>query len=171
MIRFIIIILFVFGGYGFAQQKSVFDIARSGTMIEIEQLYKEKPNCLNEVNEHGFSPLILACYKGNTNVARFLIEKKSNLDYVSDEGTALMAAVVRGKTDLVQLLLENGANPNLTNLQGTTALMYATQFKNVELVKLLLQHKADKTLVNKDQKTAFEIAVFSNNEEIINLLK
>lgn len=82
-----------------------------------------------------------------------------------------MAAVVRGKNELAKSLLENGANPNLTNLQGTTALMYASQFKNVELVKLLLQYKADKTIINKEQKTAFEFAVFSNNDEIINLLK
>jgi hypothetical protein len=170
MIRFLIMLVIVTVNC-FAQQKSIFDVARNGTLPEIEQLYTENKNCINEINEFGFSPLILACYKGNTEVAKFLIEKKTNLNYVSDEGTALMAAVVKGKNELVKLLLENGANPNLTNLEGTTALMYATQFKNIELVKLLLQYKADKTIVNKDQKTAFEFAVFSNNDEIINLLK
>ena len=170
MVRFFIVFLIVTSNC-LAQQKSIFDISRNGTLLEIEQLYKEDINCVNKINEHGFSPLILACYKGNSEVARFLIEKKSNLDYVSDEGTALMAAVVRGKNELAKSLLENGANPNLTNSEGTTALMYASQFKNVELVKLLLQYKADKTIVNNDQKTAFEFAVFSNNDEIINLLK
>lgn len=170
MNRFLILFLLITSN-SFAQQKSIFDVARSGTLHEIEVLYKENKNCINEINEYGFSPLILACYKGNSEVAKFLIQKKSTLDYVSDEGTALMAAVVRGKNELVKLLLENGANPNLTNLEGTTALMYAAQFKNIELAKLLLQHKADKTIVNKDQKTAFEFAVFSNNDEIINLLK
>jgi hypothetical protein len=170
MIRFLIVFVIVTSNC-FAQQKSIFDVARNGTLNEIEQLYTNNKNCINEINEYGFSALILACYKGNSEVAKFLIEKKSNLDYVSDEGTALMAAVVREKNELAKSLLENGANPNLTNLQGTTALMYATQFKNIELVKLLLQYKADKTIVNKDQKTAFEFAVFSNNEEIINLLK
>lgn len=170
MIRFILVFLLITSN-SFAQQKSIFDVARSGTLNEIEQLYSKNKNCINEINEYGFSPLILACYKGNSEVAKFLIEKKSNFDYVSDEGTALMAAVVRGKNELAKSLLENGANPNLTNLEGTTALMYASQFKNLELVKLLLQYKADKTIVNKDQKTAFEFAVFSNNDEIINLLK
>ena len=170
MIRFLIVFVIVTSNC-FAQQKSIFDVSRSGTLHEIEVLYKENKNCINEINEYGFSPLILACYKGNTEVAKFLIEKKSNLNYVSDEGTALMAAVVRGKNELAKSLLENDANPNLTNIGGTTALMYAAQFKNVELVKLLLQHKADKTIVNKEQKTAFEYAVFSNNDEIINLLK
>lgn len=170
MIRFLIMFVIVTVNC-FAQQKSIFDAARNGTLHEIEQLYAENRNCVTEINEYGFSPLILACYKGNTEVAKFLIEKKANLDYVSDEGTALMAAVVKGKNELVKLLLENGANPNLTNLEGTTALMYATRFKNIELVKLLLQCKADKMMVNKDKKTAFEYAVFSNNDEIINLLK
>lgn len=170
MVRFFIVSLLVISNC-FAQQKSIFDVARNGTLQEIELFYSKNINCINEINENGFSPLILACYKGNSEIAKFLIEKKSNLDYVSDEGTALMAAVVRGKNELAKSLLENGANPNLTNLEGTTALMYASQFKNVELVKLLLHYKADKTMVNKDQKTAFEFAVFSNNDEIINLLK
>ncbi len=170
MVRFLIVLLIATSNC-FAQQKSIFDVARSGTLQEIEQLYSQNKNCINEINENGFSPLILACYKGNSEIAKFLIEKKSNIDYVSDEGTALMAAIVRRKNELVKLLLENGANPNLSNLQKTTALMYAVQFKNIESVKLLLQYKADKTIVNKDQKTAFEIAVFTNDEEIINLLK
>lgn len=167
--NFIVFIVFVFGC--FAQPKTVFDLARKGSLTEIEQLYTTNTNCINEINENGFSPLILACYKGNTEVAKFIINKKVTIDYVSDEGTALMAAVVRGKNELVKLLLENNANPNLTNLNGTTALMYATQFKNSELVKLLLHYKANKLVKDNDGKTAFEIAVFSNNDEIINLLK
>jgi len=59
----------------------------------------------------------------------------------------------------------------VTDEKGTTALMYAVQFRNVAFVQLLLKHKADKTLKDKNGKTAFEFAVFSGNEEIINLLK
>jgi hypothetical protein len=170
MIRFLIVFIIVTVNC-FAQQKSIFDVARNGTLHEIEQLYAENKNCVTEINEYGFSPLILACYKGNTEVAKFLIEKKANLDYVSDEGTALMAAVVKGNPKLTKLLLEKGANPNLTNHNGTTSLMYAVKFKNIEIIKLLLEYKANKSLIDKEGNSAFEYAIQTTNEEIINLLK
>lgn len=166
---FLIIFLFQFSI--FAQEKlNVYDIARKGTVPEIEVLNKETPEIINTPNERGFTPLILACYSGNEAVAMYLIEN-SNVDFVSSEGTALMAAVVKGNVKLTKELLEKKANPNLTNKQGTTALIYAVQFKNAELISLLLKYNASKSKLDSDGKTAFEYAVFAGDETIINLLK
>lgn len=155
----------------FAQDKlGIYDIARKGTVDQVQVFFKESPEIISTPNEYGFSPLILACYSGNKAVASYLVDKV-NLDYVSPEGTALMAAVVKGNVLLVKLLLEKNANPNLTNKQGTTALIYAVQFKNTEIINLLLQHNASKLQMDKEGKTAFEYAVFARNETIINLLK
>ena len=163
--------LFLYTISVFSQEKvSVYDIARKGTIDQIQALFKENPESINTPNPSGFSPLILACYSGNESVANYLIEKV-NLDYVSNEGTALMAAVVKGNLKLASLLLEKKANPNLTNKQGTTALIYAVQFKNAELIKLLLKYNASKSQLDNEGKTAFEYAVFSGDETIINLLK
>ena len=163
--------IFIFQISIFAQEKlDIFDVARKGTVNQIEALYKETPETINSPNQSGFSPLILACYSGNENVATYLIEN-SNVDYVSSEGTALMAAVVKGNARLVKLLLEKKANPNLTNKQGVTALIFAVQFKNAEIIRLLLEHKASKSQIDNDGKTAFEYAVFAGDETIINLLK
>lgn len=154
-----------------AQEKSVFDIARSGTLTEIQNLNKSNPDLINSLNESKTSPLILACYRGNIEVAKFLIENVKDINYNSDMGTALMAAAYKNQPELVKLLLVKNANPNLTDTNGTTALSLAVQFKNEQLVKLLLDHKADKTIKDNKGKTAFEYAVFSQNEQIINLLK
>ena len=154
-----------------AQEKNVFDIARSGTLTEIQNLNKSNPDLINSLNENKTSPLILACYRGNIEVAKFLIENVKNINYNSDMGTALMAATYKNQPQLVKLLLEKKANPNATDANGITALSLAVQFKNTELVKLLLEYKADKTIKDNKGKTAFEYAVFSQNEPIINLLK
>lgn len=166
------VIFFFFSAIAvFSQEKTtIYDIARKGTIDQIQSLYKENPEIINTPNQSGFSPLILACYNGNEAVATYLIEKV-NLDYVSNEGTALMAAVVKGNVKLANLLLEKNANPNLTNKQGTTALIYAVQFKNAELIQLLLKYNASKSQLDNDGKTAFEYAVFSGDDAIINLLK
>lgn len=154
-----------------AQNKTVFDIAREGTLIEMQNLDKSNPDSINSVNENKSSPLILACYRGNIEVAKFLIKNVKDINYNSDMGTALMAATYKNQTELVKLLLEKKANPNATDANGTTALLLAVQFKNTQLVKLLLEYNADKTIKDSKEKTAFEYAVFSENEQIINLLK
>lgn len=154
-----------------AQDKTVFDVARNGTLIEIQNLNKSNPELINTVNESKSSPLILACYRGNIEVAKFLIQNVKDINYNSDMGTALMAATYKNQLELVKLLLENKANPNATDANGTTALLLAVQFKNIPLVKLLLEYKADKTIKDSKGKTAFEYAAFSENEQIINLLK
>ena len=171
LMRYILLFLFSISTSLIAQQKDCFDVARKGTVEQMMQLYEANHDVVNSKNDFGFTPLILACYQGNNEVAIFLIKKNADINYVSDEGTALMAAVVKGNLELVKALLMNKANLDLTNSKGTTALMYAVQFNNYEITKLLLEYKANKTLINNEGKTAFEYAVFSNNEKIINLLK
>lgn len=153
------------------QTLNVFDIARKGTLNEIETIYKKDPTLINSIDQNKFSPLILACYRENIEVAKFLITHVANINYSSDMGTALMAATYKNQVALVQLLLENKADVNATDAEGTTPLMLAVQFKNIELTKLLLKYKADKSIKDKKGKTAFEYAVFANDDQIINLLK
>lgn len=151
--------------------KSIFDIARNGTVTEVKELMKQNPDVINQINENGFSPLILACYRGNTPVAEFLITHVKNMNYASGEGTALTASVFKGDRNLTQKLLQNNADPNVANSSGVTPLIYAVQSQNKEMVELLLKNKANKTLSDKQGKTVFEYALFSKNQDIINLLK
>lgn len=171
----IILILSIFLSFSVmsAQEKakSIFDIARSGTVAEVQELMKQNPDIISQTNENGFSPLILSCYRGNTPVAEFLITHVKNINYASGEGTALTASVFKGDKNLTQKLLQNKADPNITNTGGITPLMYAIQSQNKEMVELLLKNKADKTLADKQGKTVFEYALLSKNQEIINLLK
>lgn len=151
--------------------KSIFDIARSGTVPEVQELMKQNPDVINQINENGFSPLILACYRGNIPVAEFLITHVKNMNYASGEGTALTASVFKGDKNLTQKLLANKADPNAASSSGVTPLIYAVQSQNKEMVELLLKNKANKTLSDKQGKTVFEYALFTKNQDIINLLK
>ena len=171
MKQFWLLLFIFFSALLQAQDKTVFDVARKGTMSEIKAVYDKDKSIVNAIDDKGSSMLILACYRGNHEVAQFLIDNQADLNYVSKNGTALMACVVKVELQLVDELLKKGANPDLTDDNGMTALMYAVQFKNVEMVKKLVDAKANKEQKCKQNKTAFEYAVFSNNEEIINVLK
>ena len=151
--------------------KSVFDIARNGTVAELKELMNNNPDIINKINENGFSPLILACYRGNMDVADFLIDNVKELNYKSQEGTALAGLCIRYNKDLVEHLLKKNADPNIPDGTGTTPLFWAVKSGNKELVELLLQYKADKTMKDSAGMTPFEYALKTNNKEIINILK
>ncbi|SDJ55100.1 ankyrin repeat domain-containing protein [Chryseobacterium jejuense] len=172
--RNLIIALSVFlGSFLWAQEKakSIFDIARSGTVSEVKELMKQNPDIINQTNENGFSPLILACYRGNVEVAEFLIDHVKNVNYKSKEGTALAGLSVKYNKKLVEDLLKKNADPNIADDTGSTPLFWAVKFGNKELIELLLKYKADKSIKDSMGMTPFEYALQTHKEEIINILK
>lgn len=154
-----------------AQAPTVFELARKGNLEAMRELVASDPKSVNATDQHGFSPLILATYRANNEVAKFLIEKGSDINYNSEMGNALMAAIVRGNNEMALYLIDKGTQLNATDAGQTTALMFAVQFKNPEIIKALLGKHADKTLTDSKGKTAFEYAAISADQQIINLLK
>ena len=63
------------------------------------------------------SPLRVACFDGHFPVVKFLVEKGANVNSVNKFGhSVLMNAVLMERTDMVILLLDNGADVNYTAL-------------------------------------------------------
>jgi len=151
--------------------KSIFDIARNGTVDEVKEQMKQNPDIINQTNENGFSPLILACYRGNVKVAEFLIDHVKDINYKSQEGTALAGLSVKYNKDLVLYILSKNADPNIADATGSTPLFWAVKFGNLELTRLLLQYKADQSIKDAQGMTPFEYALQTNNKDLINLLK
>jgi ankyrin repeat protein len=74
----------------------------------------------------GFTPLMFAARAGDLETVRLLVSKKADLDAVSvEEGTALVIAAAVGNEEIALYLLEQGANPNLTDANGMTPMHYA----------------------------------------------
>ena len=69
----------------------------------------------------------------------FSVDEKS--PHVGD--TALLLATASGHRDIVELLLEHGANVDVQDNYGTTALMAAANRGNRDMVELLLEHGAN----------------------------
>ena len=101
-----------------AQDKNVFDVARKGTLIEMEAIYKQKTELVDAVNDNKATPLILACYRNNEAVALYLTDKVSNINYNSGMGTALMAAIMSGNKVIIQKLISKKADLDQKDTQG-----------------------------------------------------
>lgn len=167
-----IILTLIFGfGYIFGFSQNVFDVARKGNLEEIKEIMKANKEAINQIDEYSFSPLILACYHRNRDVAEFLIENVKDLDYISNQGSALAALSINYDKDLVIKLLNKKANPNVKDKNGVTPLIWAVKMGNKDLVTILLEYKADRNLSDNSGKTAFEYAIESRNLEILNIIK
>ena len=84
--------------------------------------------------------------------------------------TALVWAVGGNKTNVAQLLIANGADPNLADNAGRTPLMLAVSLGNEVLVRGLLAAKADPSAADSEGMTAKDWAEKHKRPELIELL-
>jgi len=64
------------------------------------------------------------------------------------EQTALHKASRNGSLNVLEMLLEAGANPNIVDVKKRSPLMIAAELGYVDLAKALLEHGADARLVD-----------------------
>ena len=152
-------------------QSDIFDACRKGTVKDVISIYTKDTNSINNTNEAGYTPLILACYHGNDEVVEFLIDKVDDINGTSDYGTPLMAAVVKGDLNIVEMLLARNADTNIADTNGTTALHYAIFFKQLDIVKLLAKAGAKSDIKDGRGQSAMDYAMLTNNDQIIKILK
>lgn len=165
-----IIYLFCIATLSVNAQQNIFDAARHGSVEEVKTLMKTDSNIINQKNENGHTPLILATYKGNNEVALFLVDHVKDINDKSADGTALMAAVVADNKDVVKALLNKKADVNYADNSGVTALLYATMFSNADLVALLINAGADTNAKDVRGHSAHDYAKMTKQDKILQLL-
>uniref|UniRef100_A0A8C4TL73 Uncharacterized protein n=1 Tax=Erpetoichthys calabaricus TaxID=27687 RepID=A0A8C4TL73_ERPCA len=85
--------------------------------------------------------------------------------------TALMLAVSHGRQEMMQALLDCGADVNMQDDEGSTALMCASEHGRAEIVKLLLaQPGCDVSIADNDGSNALSIALEAAHNDIAMLL-
>ena len=155
--------------FSFAQT-DVFDCARTGTAEEMEAFYTSNPELVDALNDRGSSPLTLAAYYNNIEVANYLIDKVDNINGNSDDGTPLMAAVVKGHVEIAEAFVKAGADPNLTDANGATALHYAVMFNNQQLATLLMEAGASAFMKNNVGQSPLDFAKMHNDKTLNTIL-
>lgn len=103
---------------------------------------------------------------------RLLLDRGAAIDSQASDGrTALyLAASQRHSEDVLALLLEKGANPNLATTNGRTPLMAAAAGGAVPLMRRLIEKKANVNAVSGTNSVALMDAASSRSVEAVNLL-
>eukprot|EP00854_Cymbomonas_tetramitiformis_P011052 gene11052-13071_t len=100
-----------------------------------------------------------------------LIESGSNVRTVKKGKTPLHWAAINGHVLIVQTLLQAGAEPDIADSEGATALFYAVERNLKDVVQILIQSGADVNVRNQAGETLLKVAVLERNNEVYEVLK
>lgn len=118
----------------------------------------------NLADFHGVTALMIAAHKGHVDAVSFLINISngcSSLETISG-WTALRSAVKNGDIKIINLLLDDGSDPNHLFFDDTTPLMLAARNGHTEVIKLLINRGAKTNYAHPQDWTALHSAVFHN---------
>ena len=144
-------------GYGGVVFNALQAAASSGNEKIISYFLKQEMD-INTRTPQGWTPLIIAVRDGQTTAAKALIYYKADLNAQTDLGaTALMMAVTqefpseKEREELLVYMLKRGANPNLTNAFGYSALYYAAALHKANIAKILYEYGANPSTEEKQK--------------------
>ena len=118
------------------------------------------------------NPLFIAVYNEDEDLVRLLIKHRARIETPCGSGndgrveSVLIHACRYGATEIVQLLMDEGADVNARDYQGDTALTDAAKFGHKEIVMALIGKGADVNAVSDEQCTSLTYALLLSRDEI-----
>lgn len=153
--------------------RKVKKLIKKGLPLDKAPIDLNRDDYRGDVYHLGAPPALIAV--GNYAVIQTLADYHADLDakHISDGETALILAARLSEIDSLYVLLYNGANPNLQDNTGKTALMWAALSKNPDraIIKALLRYNADASLTDGNGDTAFSLAKKSGQDALADLIQ
>ncbi|CAD6198096.1 unnamed protein product [Caenorhabditis auriculariae] len=138
---------------------------------EATRVLLERGSDINaQIETNRNTALTLACFQGRTEVVRLLLSYNANVEHRAKTGlTPLMEAANGGYTEVGDLLLEAGADPNTAPVPSSrdTALTIAADKGHEKFVELLVHRGAAIDARNKKGCTALWLACHSGHLETV----
>lgn len=155
----------------------VFEAAALGETELVEELLGSVPEGAKAMAPDGFGLLGLAVYFGRFDTAEFLLNSGANPNTSSANAFKVRpihsAAAHRdpdASLELVKLLLEWDADPNVAQAGGWTPLHQAAAHGREEIAELLVEKGASLTTKSEDGRTPLEMARAKGHAELEGLL-
>jgi ankyrin repeat protein len=124
-----------------ARKDSAFLVAGARGHTEVVRLTLAAGANLKSTNRFGGTALIPACHYGHIDTVRELLKTTIDVDHVNNLGwTALLEAVILGDggprhREIVGLLLDRGANPNIADRDGVTPYAHSQKRGYAEMAR------------------------------------
>ncbi|CAC5359841.1 unnamed protein product [Mytilus coruscus] len=127
-------------------------------------------------NNEELQPFFYACENGFAKVAEYLLQYLAKGIRVNEKyrrknkRCVLHVVCANGYTNLVKLLLENNAEVDVKDADGSTPLHLACHKGNTRIVSALLHNNANVDVKDSFGKTSVYTACSENNERVLQLL-
>jgi ankyrin repeat protein len=112
--KILLIWIFIFHFKSILNAQSIHDLARSGTAAQMEKYLRKHPDHLNlnTNSEHGATPLLLATYRGNHEVAAVLLNAGADPNQCFKEGGIINGVIFKADSEMLDLLIKKGVDVN-----------------------------------------------------------
>ncbi|CAL1703640.1 unnamed protein product [Somion occarium] len=150
-----------------------------GHLWVVRRILRDDPHLLNEeIPEYG-TPLMLAAYRGQVEIAQLLLDLGAEIDKSSTTTgrspgvsiTSMFLAIEFNREAVVELLLSRGANPNGRCSPANQAVIHAASFRGqASMLRKLLQYPVDINATRDDGATALHAAIEGGNLAVVHLL-
>ena len=166
--------------------RNIFVLTCTNVWIEVDdwtewQSVSQTSNCFNstvssiEIDSDLVDRFLSAAYEGDVSTVNELLEEGVPIDCVDGrDQTALFRAVFNNRTDVIRLLLQNGANANKRNRLGNTPVHYAAMVNSTEAIAVLLKHGASINIKNNLGRKPIDEArgiMWNNNGAAVRMLE
>jgi ankyrin repeat protein len=152
----------------------LFEACALGNIEQVRRCVESAPDWVNSFASDGYFPLGLAAFFGHAEIVRLLLTRGADVNLAAQNSTrvtALHGSVTRGAVDIVQVLLEHGANPNARQEGGFAPLHSAAAAGHEGIVRLLVEHGAEISPRSDQGKTPRDFAVERGKPEVAEWLK
>lgn len=153
---------------------TIHEACATGLLQHIQMMIEHKKDVVNEISDHGFTPLGIAAHFEKEDVVRLLLLHHANPNIASQNGYntyPLHAALGINHDGITKMLIESGAGVNVLQYGSIAPIHLAAQHGNIDLIVILLEQGADVTLVTNAGQTASDLAADKGFTEIANILK
>lgn len=140
-----------------------------GKIDNVQDSLASNKSYANQYSNDGFTPLSLAAFFNQTEIAKLLLENGAdpNLHATGpSKVNALHAAVAKENYELCKYFIEYGVKVNAPQMQNVTALHAAAHKGNLKLVKLLVANGAEINLKMDNEDTAISLAEKDGHKEV-----
>lgn len=146
--------------------------ATQANSLILELLLSQFQNLINNENKNKETPLMLAAQSQFVDNARKLILAGANLMSVDSQKRSILHYTANSNNlEMLNLILNNIKNPNLTDNLNMTALDIVALNGNTDMAQRLLEALADPNIRTRDKGyTALHFAVESKNINTVKLL-
>ncbi|CAC5406432.1 unnamed protein product [Mytilus coruscus] len=135
-----------------------------------DQTKQEKLACTQDKKSKDIA-LAASCYNGSVDMVKWLISKKSNINFCTITGKSpLFWASQNGHVNIVKELLKHSAEVNPRYKNCASPLCIASQKGHVGIVKELLLHSADVNICGKNGFSPLSRASYFNKTEVVKVL-